>query len=284
MKFLHLITGLAAVAAASGANAATIFGIDENNNLVTFNSAAPGTFLSSTAITGVSDSLAAIDFRPLNNVLYALGSDKIVYTINTTTGAATAVSAALALTGTQYGFDFNPTVDRIRIVTNNNENYVFNPNNGTLTNATNVAYAAGDPNFGATNIDVTALAYQTSTFGAASSTAQLYAIDTATGVLAEQANSAGTLTTNGPLGVNLGSRTSFDILGGDAFALNGSTLYNVNLDTGALTSVGNTNRALFGIAIGAVPEPGTWAMMLLGFGAVGVAMRRSRRERHLQAA
>jgi hypothetical protein len=30
---------------------------------------------------------------------------------------------------------------------------------------------------------------------------------------------------------------------------------------------------------GAVPEPGTWAMMLLGFGAAGVAMRRSRRRK-----
>ena len=31
------------------------------------------------------------------------------------------------------------------------------------------------------------------------------------------------------------------------------------------------------ITTGAVPEPGTWAMMLLGFGAVGFAMRRKRR-------
>lgn len=29
--------------------------------------------------------------------------------------------------------------------------------------------------------------------------------------------------------------------------------------------------------VAAVPEPGTWAMMLLGFGGIGVAMRRSRR-------
>ena len=32
------------------------------------------------------------------------------------------------------------------------------------------------------------------------------------------------------------------------------------------------------ITTGAVPEPGTWALMLLGFGAVGFAMRRQRKQ------
>ncbi len=34
-------------------------------------------------------------------------------------------------------------------------------------------------------------------------------------------------------------------------------------------------------AVAAVPEPGTWAMMLLGFGVIGGAMRRQRRASHL---
>ncbi len=33
-----------------------------------------------------------------------------------------------------------------------------------------------------------------------------------------------------------------------------------------------------GTPVGAVPEPTTWAMMLLGFGGIGVAMRRRRKE------
>ena len=32
---------------------------------------------------------------------------------------------------------------------------------------------------------------------------------------------------------------------------------------------------------GAVPEPGTWAMMLFGFGGIGVAMRTRRRRKAL---
>jgi len=38
------------------------------------------------------------------------------------------------------------------------------------------------------------------------------------------------------------------------------------------------------VTINAVPEPGTWAMMLLGFGAAGVAMRRRRAPVLAQAA
>ncbi len=33
-----------------------------------------------------------------------------------------------------------------------------------------------------------------------------------------------------------------------------------------------------GVTVGSVPEPGTWAMMLLGFGMMGAAMRYRRRE------
>ena len=44
-------------------------------------------------------------------------------------------------------------------------------------------------------------------------------------------------------------------------------------------STGLSNAALF--QTGAVPEPGTWAMMLLGFGAMGVSLRRRPRTQHL---
>ncbi|QNN66297.1 PEP-CTERM sorting domain-containing protein [Sphingomonas rhizophila] len=45
----------------------------------------------------------------------------------------------------------------------------------------------------------------------------------------------------------------------DALSLN---VVQFNLPVGAAPSVG------------AVPEPGTWAMMLMGFGAIGFGMRR----------
>ena len=276
MKLGFMALAASALLGASGAQAATIYGVDENNNLVTFDSSSPSSFSSSTKITGLNNSILSIDFRPLNGALYGLGADKTVYTIDTATGIATAVGGALGLSGAEFAFDFNPTIDRLRIVGNSNENYVFDPNSGALTTATPVAYAAGDVNAGL-DADITGGAYTSSTFGAAGSTTQLYGIDTARDVLVRQANNTGVLQTVGATGVDLGSRTSFDIAGTDAFAFNGSSLYRVDLTSGAFSQVGNTSRALFGIAISPVPEPATWGMMLLGFGMVAGAARYRRR-------
>ncbi|MDR6787837.1 hypothetical protein J2Y58_001189 [Sphingomonas sp. BE138] len=270
-----LIAAALAAAVSTDASAATIFGVDENNRLVTFDSSSPSTFLSTIQITGAASSFEALDFRPLNGVLYGLTANRVVHTINTTTGVATAVSGPLAIDGNVFGFDFNPTIDRVRIVSNTDNNYVFNPNDGSLTTATGLAYAAGDANAGS-NPGVSAAAYTSSVFGAPGTTTQLYVVDTDRDVLARQNNNGGVLNTVGATGVDLGSRTSFDIAGNDAFVFNANTLYRADLGTGQLTSLGQTNRALFGIAIQAVPEPATWGMMILGFGVVGYSMRRRR--------
>lgn len=266
----------AALLLPAAASAATIFGVDETNQLVTFSSTMPGTFTSSVKITGTSSSIEALDFRPLNGMLYGLGTDRVVYTINTMTGAATAASAALGIDGSVFGFDFNPTIDRVRIVSNTNNNYVYNPNDGSLTGAPTTSalgYAAGDRNAGR-DPGVSAAAYTTSSFGAPGTSTQLYVIDTDLDVLARQNNNGGVLTTVGGLGSDLGSRTSFDIAGNDAFAFNGRSLYSVDLASGALSSLGDTSRQLFGIAVAPVPEPATWAMMIMGFGVIGCSLRR----------
>jgi hypothetical protein len=272
----RFVLAAGALLACSPAQAATVFGVDGNDNLVSFNSASPETFTRSIRITGASGILG-LDFRPINNVLYGLGSDRVIYTINTITGVATAVSGVLNLgpLSSQFAFDFNPTIDRLRIITNANNNFVFNPNDGSLTTATDVFYAAGDANQGQ-NPTINAVAYTSANFGDPVSASQLYGIDTDLDVLTRVANSAGTLNTVGSLGVDVGSRDSFDIAGNDAFAIDGRNFYRVNLNTGALSLIGRTDESLFGLSIatgGAVPEPATWALMILGFGAIGGAMR-----------
>src|SRR4029078_4916552 len=82
----------------SRADAVLLYGVTFDNNLFSFNSTPPGTILSGVYISGLqaNEFIQAIDFRPANGQLYGLGSSNRLYTINTTTGVATAVGAPFA--------------------------------------------------------------------------------------------------------------------------------------------------------------------------------------------
>nr|WP_126174641.1 PEPxxWA-CTERM sorting domain-containing protein [Altericroceibacterium xinjiangense] len=67
-----------------------------------------------------------------------------------------------------------------------------------------------------------------------------------------------------------GGRGGFE--GTGFFLLNAS-----NLDTVSL-NLGGASSAVVYSSVGVVPEPATWAMMLLGFGAIGFAMRKAKRK------
>ena len=58
-----------------------------------------------------------------------------IYTLNLGTGAATAVGSQLPtlLVGSDFGFDFNPTVDRIRVISDLGQNLRLNPIDGTIS-------------------------------------------------------------------------------------------------------------------------------------------------------
>jgi hypothetical protein len=185
--------------------------------------------------------------RPLNGQLYALGSTNRLYTINTSSGAATAVGTTpLALTGSNFGFDFNPTVDRIRIVSETGVNLRVNPADG-------VAVVDGALNPGTPA--VTGAAY-TNNFAGATSTV-LYDIDSTTDQLFRQdPPNNGTLVAVGSLGANVTAANGFDIGGtsGTAFAAltvgSAGYIYTINLTTGAATRTVDLPKPLQAMALG----------------------------------
>lgn len=257
-----------------------------NNSFIRFDSASPSTIVASTTVTGLQtgETLTGIDLRPANGMVYAIGSTSRLYTINPTTGAATQVGSAGAFTlnGTNFGVDFNPVPDRIRLVSDSNQNLRLNPNDGTLTATDGTLNPAGN---------VVAVAYSNNVAGATSTV--LYAIDAAAGTLGiiSVPNAGGPINLVGSLGLgtNLNAAIGFDISGlsGVAYAsiVTGglSRLYTINLSTGAASLVGNIGTGAISFsgltAATAVPEPSTYA--LLGVGALfalGYA-RRSRKQR-----
>jgi len=264
----HALFVMAALACSlffSGGNSAyaqnaIIYGVTATNNLVSFSSTNPGTFLINRPITGLQEgeTILGIDFRPANGQLYALGSTSRLYTIDPATGAATPVGASggFTLSGAEFGFDFNPVPDLIRVNSDADQNLRLNPNTGGLqgTDGT-LAYDATDadgdpvdPNAG-TNPTIVAAGYVNSFAGATTTT--LYDIDSNLDILVIQSPpNSGTLNTVGPLGVDTSNIASMDILTSadrttnTAFAaltVGGvSNLYTINLSTGQATRVGTT--------------------------------------------
>ncbi|MFN6964744.1 MAG: DUF4394 domain-containing protein [Pyrinomonadaceae bacterium] len=238
--------------AATLAEAATIYGVSTANALVRFDTAAPAAVTTIGTITGLQpgETIVGIDFRPANGQLYALGSSSRLYTINLVTGAATQVgtAGAFTLSGSEFGFDFNPAVDRIRVVSNTGQNLRLNPDTGGLA-ATDAPLNPGAPS-------VTAAAYTNNFAGATSTT--LYVIDTATDALyIQNPPNNGTLNLVGLLGDDVAASNGFDIapIGGAAYAAltvgSTSQLYTINLATGAATLVGPVggNVPLRGISV-----------------------------------
>ena len=184
------------------AAAEPILAVTTGNTLLSFDSATPGT-TSAVAITGSgSEQILGIDFRPATRQLFGLGSASNLYLIDVLTGNAALVGMlGTPLTGTSFGVDFNPTVDRLRVTSDADQNLRINPASpggaGTIVDLT-LAYAAGDPNAGV-NPNVAGSAYTNNFNGATTTT--LYGIDIALNTLVMQnpANN-GTLFTVGALG------------------------------------------------------------------------------------
>lgn len=172
--------------ATSQARAEKAWGIDSRALLVSFDTDRPQFPTSLQLLRGLQpgEQVLGIDFRPATGELYALGSSSRLYKIERETGIARVVGSGAAFTpaldGTEFGFDFNPTVDRIRVTSNSGQNLRLHPDTGVVA-AVDAAlnYADG------TRPQVVASAYTNSFAG--STTTTLYNLDLAKRAIVTQA-------------------------------------------------------------------------------------------------
>ena len=193
--------------------------------------------------------VVGLDFRPANGTLYAVTNKSRLLTINTANGQVTPIGSGLSpmLDGKTFGFDFNPTVDRIRLVSNTGQNLRLHPDLGTVV--------ATDGNLNPGMPMVNGAAYTNNVAGATSTL--LYVMDSESNKLFKQdPPNDGVLVPVGDLGIDFTDENGFDIGGSSnsAFALlkvGGKTaVYSINLGTGQATKVSDFDVHVTAMALG----------------------------------
>lgn len=240
------------------------------NVLDKYSTSNPEMLLASVTITGLQmgETILGMDFRPKTGQLYALGSNSRVYIINTATGAATfafsfmssTTGMQVVLSGTSFGFDFNPQVDRLRIISNTGQNLRIVPDNAAMGVAGTTFI---DGNINPSPASVTSVAYDNNFAGTAST--ELYALDASTDQLYEvDPPNAGTLIEPLPVKLKLEGDGGFDIaprnsmvttdIGLALYEVNKkATLFEIDVETGNTRILAKYNKEIMYSALAISP-------------------------------
>jgi hypothetical protein len=262
------------------ANAASqselIYAVNQNNDLFSFRSDAPGTYLSWTAIGGLQagEEIRGLDYW--NGTIYGLGSLSRLYTINPVTGAATPVGTGFGvlLSGGTFGVDNGPS--GLRVVSGLGQSLLVDRTTGLASVEPSLSYVSGGA---APRVD--ALAFD-------SATGRWYAGDTLQNILTSFDPATGQLTPIGAAGIDIARYNGLDIspftstmyLDSPAASSDPqANLYVISPATGMAILVGQIgspgdNILVRGLTV--VPEPST--LVLLALGAVGLLFARRRQQ------
>lgn len=208
--------------AVSAAGPSSLYALTVDNQLWQFSPFAPTVLANDVEITGLAagERLVGIDVRPATAELFGIADSSTIYVIDPASGQARPVGEAFSpiIDGTLLGFDFNPTVDRIRVVDDAGQNLRLNPETGMIGKNADTgvptidgitAYADSDANAGARPL-LSGAGYTNSVAGAEST--KLYVVDTAQDTLAIQVPpNEGVLVTIGSLGAEFHGPVGFDI-------------------------------------------------------------------------
>lgn len=187
--------------------------------------------------------LVGIDQRNVDRRYYGVGDQGGVYLISANTGIVRKVSQlSIALQGTNFGVDFNPAADRLRIISDTGQSLrhdVTNTASPVTVNDGALNYPTGTPPVaGAPAKGITAAAYTNSDTDTTTGTT-LYNFDTLLDQVVQQVPAnAGTLVLSGPSGIKRGPIAGMDIY---SVKSNGRTVENIGFATARPTGGGTAN-------------------------------------------
>jgi Domain of unknown function (DUF4394) len=248
-----------------------VVGLTADGRLVRFRSDNPRNLANVGRVTGLSGdaALVGIDYRVQDAKLYGVGDKGGIYVLNTRSASATKVSQlTVALAGTNFGVDFNPAANRLRVISDTGQNLRHNIDDPAGLPATGTTAMDGTltyPPATAAATGVTGAAYTNNDLDPATATT-LFDLDTNLDQVAVQSPAnAGSLAPTGRTGVDAGPSAGFDIYsslrGGRATSATGlatlqagarSGLYKVDLLTGNASLVGtfSSRQQVVDLAIG----------------------------------
>lgn len=263
---------LSAPGSGSAAPAATpnlrAFGITgDGTQMATFTTDRPNVLDWVRDVIGLSGdtALIGIDFRVQNGLMYGVGNKGGIYTIKTPPATADVVITKVSqlqytLNGTNFGVDFNPAADRLRVISDNGQNLRHNLNDHTTIQDLNLT----TPPIEGTTKGVSAAAYTNNDLNGATATTLFDISTTSDQVLIQSPANNGTLAPTGSLGIDAQINAGMDVFstlsGGKtvsnaAFATltaSGATrpsLYSINLFTGEATLVSDALGSRFPLNI-----------------------------------
>ncbi len=257
-----------------------IVAISASHQLLRFNAGQPQNVRDRKPLSGLpaGEKLLGIDYRVARGELFALGASGQLYRIDVAAARALPVGTPAALPGPAraWGFDFNPTVDRIRVVNDNGDNLRLHPDTGAAVDGDantpgrqpdgRLSYDAADANAGkAARIVAAGYTYNKTNDKVTTN----YALDGGLGTLVHQGTkedvapavspNTGRLFTVGTLGIGSFDHASFDISDVSNTAYAGvrqardaaTRWYRVDLATGQAQFIGTVGggEPLLGAAI-----------------------------------
>ena len=246
-----------------------VIGLSQGTRLSSFQTNRPGSVRTIGTVTLVGDvALVGIDYRVQNGALYGVGNAGGLYRLNARTAVSTKVGQlTVALSGVNFGVDFNPVANALRVVSDTGQNLrqpfatiddgIADNDAATVVDGPlNVPGPQAVPVAGAPVQGVTGAAYTNNDLDASTGTTLFDLNSTTDSVAVQSPANSGFLATTGSLGVDFAANSGFDIYSqlrpmatGKTvkqfpYAVSNGRLYSIDLLTGRADDRGRLGNAV----------------------------------------